>query len=320
MVRAASCRSVLVAAACLAMGACGTAAPAATSRSTIVVTTSILGDVVGGIVGDDAEVVVLMPPGADPHDFAPSARQAATLRGADLVVANGLGLEEGLVDALAATERDGVPVVEVAPLIDPLSSSGEEDRHEEEAEGDDGHDHGPLDPHVWQDPVRMADAAEHLAGAIAEVDEALPDETWDERGAAYAARLGEVHDEIVALLAAVPADRRRVVTTHDAFGYLAARYDLEVVGVIVPGGSTLAQPSAAHLAELADLIEREAIPAILAEVGVAADLAATLAAEVGGDVEVVTLHGDALGPPGSGAETYLGLLRTNARAIAAALG
>ncbi|HKJ57355.1 MAG TPA: zinc ABC transporter substrate-binding protein, partial [Nitriliruptoraceae bacterium] len=142
---------------------------------TIVATTSILGDVVRNIVGEDAAVEVIMGPGVDPHGFAPSAAQAQSIREADLVVANGLQLEESLQDAMESAEQDGANVFRVAEGLDPVAfaaraghddhddhdnQDAEDDAHDDEAE-DDAHDddHGQLDPHVWLDPQRMADGA-----------------------------------------------------------------------------------------------------------------------------------------------------------------
>src|SRR5690606_23863428 len=121
----------------------------------IVVTTNILGDVVRAVAGDEAVVEVLIPLGADPHEFQASSAQVATMARADLVVANGLGLEEGLITVLEGLKTDGVNVFEVAPQLDPIEFAGD---HDEEEEGG-GHAHD-LDPHVWMDPLRMARAAE----------------------------------------------------------------------------------------------------------------------------------------------------------------
>ncbi len=122
----------------------------------VVATTSILGDVVSNVVGDAGEVEVLMAPGVDPHSFQASAAQAASLRAADLVVANGLGLEESLDDTLAAAQEDGAVVVEVAQDMDPIPFEGADDHDHGADEQDVDADHQALDPHVWLDPQRMA--------------------------------------------------------------------------------------------------------------------------------------------------------------------
>jgi zinc/manganese transport system substrate-binding protein len=267
----------------------------------IVVTTSILGDVVEQLVGDAAEVEVVMPPNADPHDFAPSARQAVAMREADALVVNGLGFEAGLLDTVEAAEADGVTVITATDAIDPIPL----------ADGD--------DPHLFTDPVRMQAAAamiaEELAATIAELDT----REVDERVRAYLLDLGALDAEVSDRLAAIPPAARRLVTNHEVFGYFADRYDFVVVGAIIPGGSTLAEPSASELAALARDIEAQQVPAIFAETSSPARLAEALAAE-GTDVAVVELYSESLGEPGSPGDSYVGMVRTNAERIAAALG
>lgn len=306
-------------------------APAA---GTVVVTTSILGDVVENLVGNRAEVEVIMPPGADPHDFAPSARQAASMREADLLVVNGLGFEEGLLSAIEGAVEGGAVVVEATAAVTTIELAGGRS-HDDEDDGDglddedDGHGHddeddGPghddegADPHVFTDPARMVDVVEDLAEALAEHVEGLDDDAFRNRVEGYLADLRDLDAEIEAMVAEVPEDRRVLVTNHDSIGYFADRYDFEVLGVVTPGGSTLAEPGAADIAELARLVEAEGVPAVFAETSAPARLAEALAAEVG-DVEVVELFSESLGEAGSGAETYLDMMRTNARRIVEAL-
>jgi zinc/manganese transport system substrate-binding protein len=280
----------------------------------IVVTTTILGDLVSQVVGDDADVEVLMPPGADPHDYEPSAAQAASVREADLVVANGLGLEARLLDTLEAAEADGVRVLQVAPQLDPVpfEDGGGADDHDH---GDDEHDHEGDDPHVWLDPDRMAEAAGLVAGEIADAT-GLDRAALDERGATYAAAARRAAEEADGILATVPADQRVLVTNHDALGYFARRFDLQLVGVAIPGGSTLAEPSAGELAELAELVRDEGVRAVFSETIVPARVLDALAREAGSDVAVVELYTDSLGEPGSPAATYPGMIVEDARRVA----
>jgi zinc/manganese transport system substrate-binding protein len=275
-------------------------------RLSIVVTTTPLGDVVRNVVGDDGGVTVLLPIGADPHIFQPSSQQVAMLQEADLVVANGLGLEEGMADILERAEADGANVLQVAPLLDPIPFA-------EHSAGESGAD---LDPHVWMDPIRMGDAARLIAAELAGID---PTVDWAGRAEVHAADLAAADAEIAAILAAVPEAQRQLVTNHDAFGYFAARYDFDVIGVVIPGGSTVAEPSSAELAELVEVIQREGVPAIFAETTEPTALAEAVADEVGSQVEVVELYSGSLGEPGSGADTLTGMLTGNARLIADAL-
>ncbi|HSM01787.1 MAG TPA: metal ABC transporter substrate-binding protein [Acidimicrobiia bacterium] len=277
-------------------------------RPLVVATTTILGDVVTNVTGDAARVEVLMPRNADPHDFEPSSRQAALLAGADLVVANGLGLEEGLEDVLESVAGDGVRVLEVASELDPLPFS---------VEAGDPDDHDDLDPHVWLDPLRMADVARLVARNL---HDSHPSSDWSSRAEAYAEELETAHRRISDTLSTIPPDRRRLVTNHDALGYLAARYGFEVVGVVIPGGSTLAEPGSEELAALVELIDAEGIRAIFADTTEPTALADAIAGEADHLVRVVVLHTGSLGAPGTAADTLIRMLEENARLIAEALG
>lgn len=282
-----------------------------TDRVTVIATTSILGDVVSRLGGDGIQLEVMIPPGVDPHDFAPSAQQVAAISSADLVVANGLELEEGLEDVLAQAVSEGIAVIEVGEEVDPLPS-GEEAEDEGEEGGD---EHGAFDPHFWQDPIRMKIAVDVITEALTTAGVADAADNASE----YQTELDATHSDIVAMLNPIPNDRRLLVTNHDAFGYFADRYGFEVIGTIIPGGSTLAEPSSAEIAALVDTIVTNNVPAIFVENIGSVGLADILAEESGTDIEVVQLVSDALGEPGSETGTYLGMLLHNASAIAGAL-
>jgi zinc/manganese transport system substrate-binding protein len=392
-------------AASLVLSACGTdeepeAAPEEEQEPTddlqVVATTSILGDVVENLLGEDGTVEVIMPPGSDPHGYEPSARDGAMLREADLVIANGLQLEENLLSALEAAEEDGVRVFEVAGRLDPIDfdwegphdhghgdedddgpahedddghahedddghaheddgsdegdghSHEEDDGHSHDDEDDghshdddqnghghdededenghghddegDGHGHGPEDPHFWHDPIRMADAAHLIAAELADVSEVVDADEWEARARGYEEEILAVHEEVEQILAEVPDEHRKLITNHDSFGYLAARYDFEVLGTVVPGATTDAETNPGDFAELIQTLEEAQVPAIFSENIESDRLSEQLASEVLGrsdlEVEVIELFSDALGEPGSGGETYLGMLRTNAERIA----
>lgn len=290
----------------LALYSCGGDAGSEDDGLSVVATTTILGDLVKQVAGEDASVEVLMPVGADPHDFQASASQIATITRADLVVANGLGLEESLHDALAAAETEGVSVLEVGPRLSPIPIRG--------ADQDDGHGE---DPHVWFDPIRMAVAAELVAEALETVD---PAGGWAERAEKYAGDLTAADQRIAALFAGIPEDRRKLVTSHDSFGYFAERYGFEVVGVIIPGGSTLSDPSSEELARLIDTMRSEDVRVIFSETTQSSSLVEALGSELGEDTSIVDLFTGSLGEPGSGTDTLIGMLVTNAERIAEALG
>ena len=195
----------------------------------------------------------------------------------------------------------------------------EDDHHDEHHEDDhEGHDHGSEDPHVWLDPVRVAQAVESLAAVLVDqhgLDESRVSTCVD----AYLAELGQLHEDITDTLATVPAASRKLVTNHDAFGYFADRYNFQVIGTVIPSLTTLAEPSPASLEALAELIEATGVPAIFSEyLSHHRDDAAALADRLEG-VSLVSLYSGALGPEGSGAETYLAMMRVNAGTIAEAL-
>jgi len=269
----------------------------------VVTTTTIVGDLVGNVAGDEARVETLMPIGADPHEFQPSAQQGALFRDADLVVTSGLGLEQGLQALVDVARDEGVEILELGPELDPLPLGG------------DATD-GEPDPHWWLDPVRAQEATRLIADRLETV---APSGGWGQRAEAYAAELAAIDLDVREALDTVPQERRKLVTLHDAFRYFAARYGFEVVGVVIPGGSTEAQPSAQEIAELAGLIRAEAVPAIFGETTLPTQLADSLAREVGSDVQVIRLYTGSLDEPGSEAGTYLDMIATNARRIAEAL-
>jgi zinc/manganese transport system substrate-binding protein len=271
----------------------------------VVVTTTIWGDVVGSITGDDATVTVLIPVGVDPHEYSASSSQVASIQQADLVVANGLGLEDRLVDVLAAAHEDGANVLTIADQVDPIPFGDPESQV--------GAD---LDPHVWFDPIRVAAAAVLIADSLAAVD---PSVDWHARAAAYGAELLRADETIRAELTGVAAGSRKLVTNHDSLGYLASRYGYEVIGTVIPGGATLSSPSSADLADLVSVIEAEDVRAIFGESTEPTLLAETIAGEVGHAVAVVELFTGSLGDDGSGADTLIGLLTTDAQRIAIAL-
>jgi zinc/manganese transport system substrate-binding protein len=167
------------------------------------------------------------------------------------------------------------------------------------------------------DPLRMKVAASAIADALFQID---GDDSWQTGEAAYAAELDAAHQQIETLLAQVPVEQRKLVTNHDSLGYLADRYGFVVIGTVIPGGSSLGNPSSAQLAELVAIVERENVPAIFAETTEAQDLAEAVAAEVGHDVAVVVLLTGSLAEEGSPGDTLIGMLLIDAERIAEALG
>jgi zinc/manganese transport system substrate-binding protein len=261
--------------------ACGSG-ESADGRPSIAVTTPMLGAVVEDLVGDAAEVTVLMPNGADPHDFQPSAKDIEAIGDADLVVENGLHLEEGLEDALAGARDDGVAVFTASDHVALREvSAGEAEHHE----GEEGADSGE-DPHIWMDPVAMRAVALALAPAL-ETDLGLG---LGDRAGDLGARLDALDAELARTLAAVPPERRELVTGHESMGYLAERYGFELVGAIIPSLSSQAQASAEGLSELRDQVREAAVPVIFNEIGTPDGVADAIADETGARVVEVGTH------------------------------
>jgi zinc/manganese transport system substrate-binding protein len=289
---------------CLAVTGCSVAA---SDGPTVVVTTNILGDLTRNVVGDEAELTVLMSPNADPHSFGISAQQAAALETAGLVVYNGLGLEEGVLRHVEAAEAAGAPTLAVGDEIDAIPYA-------------DGDAAGQPDPHFWTDPTRVRTAVEAIADrVVAEVD-GIDAEAVRANAAGYLEQLDELDRWTAEQFAGIPADRRRLVTNHHVFGYLAGRYDFEVIGAVIPSGTTLASPSSADLASLAGAIRAAGVPAVFADSSQPDRLAQVLAEQAGLNVEVIPLFSESLTEPGKGAGTYLELMRANTEAIVAGLG
>lgn len=302
-------RRLLTAAAALAvvslgtLGGCGASA-GGDGKVSVVVTTNVLGDVVTNLVGDQAEVTVLMPPNADPHSFGVSAQDALKMQKADLLVYNGLGLEEGLLSHVHSAAQAGTATFVAGEHIELLEYSG-------------GQSAGP-DPHFWTDPTQMVLVVGALTDALGKI-EGIDAAKLKADAAAYTAQLEEADAAARAAFEAIPAQQRALVTNHHVFGYLARRYDFRVIGAVIPGGATLAAPSAADLADLADAVKQAGVGAIFADVSSPDKLINTLAEHTGMDIEVVPLFTESLSEPGGEAPTYLDMLRVNTQRIADAL-
>ncbi|MDC4233559.1 zinc ABC transporter substrate-binding protein AztC [Actinomyces sp. B33] len=277
----------------------------AADQPTIVATTNILGDIVARVAGDQARVVTLMPANADPHSFGVSAQDALVMQEADLLVANGLGLEEGLAANIDAAEQAGTPLFEAGDHIDVLQYATEDAS-------------GP-DPHFWTDPAQVetlvAALADEIVSIVPGVDEAALRASAD----AYRQEVAELGDYMTRRFNEIPADRRALVTNHHVFGYLANAFGFEIIGAVIPGGATLAAPSASDLKDLADAIDEAGVPAIFAESSSPDKLVQALAEQVGIDVQVIPLYTESLTDADGEAPTYLDMMRVDTDLIADAL-
>jgi zinc/manganese transport system substrate-binding protein len=209
-------------------------------------------------------------------------------------------------------------VLTIADKVDPIEFGGHDHGSEgkDEHAHEDEHAHGSEDPHFWMDMNRMADGAVIIGDELTAM---TGDEAYATCGTDIATEIRGAEAEVRALLEAVPTDQRILVTDHDSLGYLADAYGYEVVGTVIPGGSTLGEPSSADLADLVATMRAEGVTTIFSGVGNSTAVADAVAAELGDDVQIVSLYEGSLGGPGSGAESYLDMMRSNASAISTAL-
>ena len=259
---------------------------------TVVVTYSAIESVVSEIVGDVARVVVVIPNGTDPHDFEPSARDVEMMSSAAMVVSNGLGLEARLEDALTDIAESGVPVFRITDHVTLRAGATDEHSHghsdsehsNSEHSDEDGEASDADDPHVWLDPLTLAEAVPVLAKEIGtRIGVDLTD-----AGKATVESLVALNSNIDARIKEL--ESCIVITGHDSLGYFGARYGCEVLGSIIPSFSTSAEATAKDLAELKQLAKTEGVRAIFTELGTPTDVADQLASEVGVKVVEIATH------------------------------
>ena len=278
----------------------------------VVVTTTHVADLARNVAGRRAEVTSLLRANTDPHDFEPRPSDARALAEGDLVLRSGGEIDEWLAGLIESTGGNA-PVIDLMGAVRTIEG-GEHDH----AEDGDERQAASTDPHWWLDPRNAMAAVKRIRDVLIEAD---PEgrTAYQRNAAAFLDRLRASDEAIAACMEAVPADERKLVTNHDALGYFAARYDIEVVGTVLPALSTSAQPSAGQIAELVETIEREGVRTIFPQSQLGAGLEQALARETGarGGPPLWT---DALGPEGSPGATYLDALGFNAQAMARGFG
>jgi ABC-type Zn uptake system ZnuABC Zn-binding protein ZnuA len=308
----------VVAAAALGMAACAPAGrdSGGDDRLVVVATTSVFADLVAQVGRERVDVRALVPAGGEPHTFDPSPSDVTRLEDAALVVQNGLGLDDWL-GGLVTDAGTEAPIVVLGEHLEGVQyRSAGDDAHE----GTEGHPResghaaeGAIDPHLWLNVAYAALYVERIADALAEADPPEAD-VYAANADALLAELGELDRYARETLGAIPASRRKVVSFHEAFGYFADAYGLTIVDTVVDAPGQ--EPSAGAVAALIDEIERTGATAILAEAQFPTDLVDRIAEETGATV-VADLHSDSLGP--RPADTFVGMLRADVDAIAAAL-
>jgi zinc/manganese transport system substrate-binding protein len=270
-----------------------------------VVTYSVLGALVKDLVGDQANVVVPIPNGQDPHDWEPSAKDIETITKADLIVQNGLGLESGMEKTLAQAAASGVKTFVASDHIT-IRKVGQ---GEGVPNGDPDQSLGAADPHLWTDPLTMKQVVAALAGQL-QTDLGLD---VHDRAQDLENRLDGLNSEIAAQVATVPAADRKLVTGHESLGYYAQRYGFKLVGAIVPSLTSQAEVSASDLAALKLLVQENHVKAVFTELGTPKVVSDAVGSETG--VKVVSLATHSLPPDGS----YFTFLRDLTKGIVEAL-
>lgn len=275
-----------------------------------VATFSILGDLVQNVAGDHVQVVTLVGPDGDAHTFEPTPADSVALTKAALIFENGLGLEPWLDDLYSASGATA-PRVVVSGGVELLSL------HEAEHDQADT-EHGEFDPHIWHNVANAIQMVENIRAALSAADPAHAD-AYTANAENYLAELKELDSWVQDQVATLPADRRKLVTSHDTFGYFAAAYGFEIVGTAMGAASTeAADPSARELAQLAETIKAADVPTIFAENVANPQLIEQIAREAGVSVGP-PLYTDALGKAGSEGDSYIRMMRYNVDAIVTAL-
>jgi zinc transport system substrate-binding protein len=288
---------------CLSILSCGQDQAAQGGRLSVVAGFYAVSEAATRVAGDRADVLDLTPPGAEPHDIELSPRDVDEVLDADLLLYLGGGFQPAVEELAARREGPSVDLLEGLSLLEGVPEEGE-DTHEGEV----------VDPHVWLDPLLMAQVVERIAEGLSEAD---PAGTQD-----YARRADEFVDEIQGLHAEfeqglATCDRRLLVTAHEAFGYLADRYGLEQEGI--SGVSPEAEPDPKRLAELADLVRSTGTTTVFTEELVSPEVAETLAREAGVATDVLDTVESA--PEGGGqGPGYVDRMRSNLDSIVRALG
>lgn len=290
----------------------------------VVATFSILGDMVARIGGDHIALTTLVGPDGDAHVYQPTPADARAVNGAEILFVNGLAFE-GWIDRLVeASDFDGTQIVATAGIT-PIAFEDDHDDHEghdhdEHAEGDhdhdhEGHDHGAFDPHAWQSLPNAVAYVDNITAALAQAD---PENaaTFYRNRVDYVAEFEALDAQIRATLDALPADRRTIVTSHDAFGYFAEEYDLTFLAP--QGVSTESEASARDVAELITQIRDQSIGAVFVESISDSRLLEQIVSETDATVGG-TLYSDALSGSDGPAATYLDMMRHNLAMLTDAL-
>jgi len=261
---------------------------------TVVATTTQVADLARQVAGDRAEIRQILPANADPHDYEPRPSDVKAVSGAAVILRTGGDLDEWLADVLQSAGTD----TEALTLIDTVRTR----------EGE-----GETDPHWWQDPRNAIGAVGEIRDAMTSADPGGRD-VYTANADAYLIKLRELDEAIETCIGKVPASERKLVTDHDALGYYADRYDIEIIGTVIPALSTQAQASAGETARLVRTIRTAGVTTIFPESSANPKLARAIARDAGAKVGPA-LYADSLGAQGTGGATYVASMQANTRAL-----
>ena len=298
------------------LASCSTSSPQTVDSGNlnVIATTSIVADVVSQVGGDLVDVKILLPEGSDPHSFDPTPQDIAKIADAYIVFANGAGLEafiENLLESAGAEEK----IIEVSEDIDLLvhPSVDEDDDHDTP---DASNRVQAGDPHTWTDPNNVIIWVENIEAALIAADSENA-EAYAANAATYIAELREIDTWIHEQIDQIPPENRKIVTDHRLMGYYVEEYGLEMAGTIIPGYSSLSEPSAQELAQIENAIRDLGVKAIFVGNTVNPNLGQRIAEDTG--VKLVYFYTGSLSFAGGEASTYLDYLRYNTRAFVNAL-
>ncbi|KLL11421.1 metal ABC transporter substrate-binding protein [Protofrankia coriariae] len=284
----------------------GPASAAPPEKLQVVATTTQVADFVRAVGGDRVQVTQILRPNVDPHDYEPSPADVKAIGEADVLVANGVGLEKWLDETIASAGFEGTRV-DASRGVKIRPGNGEE----EEKDGD---------PHIWHNPLNVKIMTADIEQAFTAADPAGA-AAYQANRAAYDGRLDALDADIRRQIDSLPPANRKLVTNHDAFGYYVDRYQLTFVGSIIPSFDTSAELSGRDISDLVDKIKSTGAKAVFSESSLPPNTAETIGREAG--VKVVagedSLYGDTLGPQGSDGATYLQMEEHNTRTIVNAL-
>ena len=295
--------ALVVLAALLGAGCGSSGSGGGDERLDVVATTTQIGDWVREVGGEAVDVHQILQPNTDPHEYEPRPHDVEATAGAALVFVNGDNLDKWMDEIVSASGSDAkvVDLGAVVPERLPGVTSGAEASR--------------YDPHWWHDPRDAKAAIAEIEKRLAAADPKARSE-FEANADAYLAEVKGLDASIARCMKTVPAAERKLVTDHDAFGYFANRYGIEVVGAVIPSQTTQAQSSAKELGELADTIEAEGVKAVFPESSLSPNVVEAIARQTGAATDY-TLYGDTLGPAGSDGATYLQMEAANANAMIA---